>query len=255
MTPLSVFGNPMNIWKYFRHGEGILSSSAADMVFFGASSKEYVDTPDLQITSLTSAADRLLFTTVGKVTPEAFEHEVGVPMDYSIFAQGLLFGNCLQHPKERGSVTLRSTSVSDNPIVTYELMGNDYDLERLIKSIRILEDWLAAPSLASLQPQILPHRKLAQEFGYGTDEYWVEYIRRFITTLWHPVGTCAMGAKNDGKSVVNSRLQVWGFEGLRVADASIMPDISSGNTNAPTGLIGLKSVDIILKEHTGMAPY
>ena len=255
MTPLTIFGNPMNIWKYFRYGEGILSSSAADLVFFGASSKEYVDTPDLQIISLTSAADRQLFAAMGKVTPEAFEYEVGVPMDYSIFAQGLLFGNCLQHPDERGTVTLRSTSVSDTPVVTYELIGNDYDLKRLLKSVRILEEWLAAPSLASLQPQILPHRKLAQEFGYGTDEYWIQYIRRFIATLWHPVGTCAMGAENDGKSVVNSKLQVWGLERLRVADASIMPEITSGNTNVPTGLIGLKMVDTILKEHTGKTPY
>ena len=136
-----------------------------------------------------------------------------------------------------------------HPRINYDAFKDERDISRLIKIQRIVEEHLSAPPMKKLNAQVLYHDVLEKEFGRGTDTYWREYMRRFPAFCYHPVGTCRMGATNDGRSVVDSRLRVWGIEGLRVADASIMPEITSGNTNVPTGIIGLKMVDILLKDH------
>jgi choline dehydrogenase-like flavoprotein len=84
-----------------------------------------------------------------------------------------------------------------------------------------------------------------------SDQALVEYIRRVGTTIWHPVGTCKMG--RDAMAVVDDNLRIQGLSGLRVADASIMPTIVSGNTNAPCIMIGEKASDLIIAP-TGAAP-
>jgi choline dehydrogenase len=82
--------------------------------------------------------------------------------------------------------------------------------------------------------------------GADDDEAILNWARNTATTIYHPTGTCKMG--NDKRAVVNDRLQVHGVEGLRVADASIMPTITSGNTNAPAIMIGEKASEMVLKE-------
>jgi choline dehydrogenase len=158
-------------------------------------------------------------------------------------------GVILLHALTRGQVQLVSSDPSKHPKITYDAYKEDADVNRLIQGIRIAQALLNTSAVQSLQPQVLFHRLLEKEFGKDTDEYWTEYMRRFGQTLYHPVGTCRMGAANDGSSVVDSQLRVWGVQGLRVADASVMPRISSGNTNIPTALIGLKLVDTLLKEY------
>jgi choline dehydrogenase-like flavoprotein len=95
---------------------------------------------------------------------------------------------------------------------------------------------------------VSPQHTLATEFGFDSDEYWEEYMKRYGLTLYHPVGTCRMGKAGDADAVVDSHLRVLGVDNLRIADASIMPEISSGNTNSPTGVIGMKMAEILMKE-------
>ena len=179
---------------------------------------------------------------------QVFEEHVGKPVDYGIFAEGLVIAPVLLHPQSRGEVTLVSKDPMRHPIIDYDAFKDERDISRLTLTMRIIEEHLNAPSMKKLNAQILYHDVLAREFGKGTDAYWMEYMRRFPAFCYHPVGTCRMGT-SKGTSVVDSNLRVWGVEGLRVADASIMPEISSGNTNVPTGIIAMKMVEILLGQY------
>lgn len=86
------------------------------------------------------------------------------------------------------------------------------------------------------------------QLEFDSDDYWRCLLRHMATTLYHPVGTCSMGPNNDGTSVVDPRLRVHGVKNLRVIDASIMPKITSGNTNAPSIMIGHKGATMILED-------
>ena len=100
---------------------------------------------------------------------------------------------------------------------------------------------MTAPAMAPLQVT-----EIAPGPGGKTDEEILDWVRSAAETTYHPVGTCKMGA--DAMAVVDARLRVHGIEGLRIADASIMPTLTSGNTNAPSIMIGEKAADMVLRD-------
>lgn len=143
------------------------------------------------------------------------------------------------HPRSRGSVTIPSADPCAAPLVDPKFFSETEDMETLLRGLRFARQLLQAPSFAGLHgKEILPGPGLQQE------DQLQRYIRQSATTVYHPVGTCHMGQGLD--AVVDSELRVHGLQGLRVADASIMPSVPGGNTHAPVVMIGEKAADLVL---------
>jgi choline dehydrogenase-like flavoprotein len=148
---------------------------------------------------------------------------------------------CVLRPKSRGSVKLASSNAMDAPAIDPAFMTHADDVQRMVKGFKQMRRLLNQPALAGYAGKELAMSATAQ-----TDAQIEQFIRTYGDTIYHPVGTCRMG--NGATDVVNSRLQVHGLQGLRVVDASIMPQIVSGNTNAPTIMIAEKAADMIRED-------
>jgi len=252
---------PSTITDYLLHGQGLLSSSGCDLGYFGASSPEYEGRPDLQVHGMITAGDSNFFTDFLHL-PEFLMDDIGVPSDFGLFGQGITLGPTLLHPKARGEVRLRPSNPKQNatdanandrgyPIIEYELFHEEEDISRLIEGIRRIQTIMSQPAMAAHEPTLLHVGALSDRFGVDTDEYWQEYIKRVGMVVYHPVGTCKMGRVDDPTSVVDPELRVIGVSGLRIADASVMPDITSGNTQVPTAAIGVQMVRILKEKYMG----
>ena len=151
------------------------------------------------------------------------------------------FGLCMNvnRPKSRGEVRLYSANPLDRPMIDPRYLSDPDDLDLSVRGIRACLKIAKAAALGRLGArQTDPAPDADDEDGI------IRFIRRVATTIWHPAGTCRMGP--DAESVVDDRLRVHGIEGLRIADASIMPTLVSGNPNATCIMIGEKASDLIL---------
>ncbi|MEM6964581.1 MAG: GMC family oxidoreductase N-terminal domain-containing protein [Bacteroidota bacterium] len=146
----------------------------------------------------------------------------------------------LLQPKSRGYVTLRSDDPLAAPVVQPNFFEQKEDLMQLVKGVKMALEIMQQKSFD-------PYRKeIVAPMDSSSDEAIMEHIKRSVETVYHPVGTCKMG--NDDLAVVDNELRVHGVTNLRVVDASIMPTIVSGNTNAPTYMIAEKAADLILQK-------
>lgn len=151
---------------------------------------------------------------------------------------GFTAGVCVLHPEGRGSVKLRSTNPLEAPAIHLDFLGCEKDRAAALAGIKALRRVCAAPALQRFSPEeFLPGAQIQ------SDEDLLHAMAKMAGTIFHPVGTCKMGPGAD--AVVDARLRVHGIESLRVADASIMPTIISGNTNATAIMIGEKASDMI----------
>jgi len=146
---------------------------------------------------------------------------------------------CLARPEGRGRVSLRSARPEDPPVIRHCLLGSDGDVERIARGVEIAREILSQPAIAgSIELELRPGRDV-------TGAALRDYVRAASVPLYHPVGTCRMGS--DPASVVDPDLRVRGVEGLWIADASVMPRLPIGNTNATAIMIGEKASDHIIK--------
>ena len=146
---------------------------------------------------------------------------------------------CNLRPKSRGRVDIRSANPDDAPLIDPNYLSHPDDLKVAADAIRLTRRIVASPALQAFRPEeYLPGQDLQ------TEQQLYEAAARIGTTIFHPVGTCRMG--QDAQAVVDAQLRVHGVPGLRVADASIMPNIVSGNTCSPTLMIGEKAAQLIL---------
>jgi choline dehydrogenase len=148
---------------------------------------------------------------------------------------------CQLRPESRGSLRIKSADPAVPPAIRINYLATETDRTAFVEGIKMLRRILAAQALKPfVVDEVDPGPKIA------SDEQILNFCRQRGTTVYHPTSTCRMG--NDPLAVVDQRLRVRGIEGLRVVDASIMPDLMSGNTNAPTIMIAEKASDMILED-------
>jgi choline dehydrogenase-like flavoprotein len=202
-------------WR--RDRSGILTTNFAEACAFIKSAPD-VATPDVQ-----------LHFVIGKLIDHGRK---------PLFGHGYSCHACLLRPNSRGTVTLASADPRAAPAIDPAFLSAREDLDGLIRAFRQMRHLLQQPALAQLGGRELPASAAAQ-----TDAQIEAFIRSRADTIYHPVGTCRMGP--GAEDVVDAQLRVHGVQGLRVVDASVMPRIVSGNTNAPTIMIAEKAADLI----------
>ncbi len=148
---------------------------------------------------------------------------------------------CQLRPESRGEIGLRSADPFDDPTIHANYLSAEEDRRALLEGFKMTRDLAGQASLKAIAgAEYAPGAEVA------TDEQINAWIRAKAETIYHPVGTCRMGADGDAQAVVDDKLRLIGLSGLRVIDASVMPTLVSGNTNAPTIMIAEKAADLLL---------
>ncbi len=209
--------------RFTAQRSGILTSAIAEAGGFIKSDLE-VDRPDLQLHFIPAGMDDH-----GRNNRMLMNYAVSLHV-------------CILRPKSRGCVTLYDDKFSSSPKIHLNMLADEEDQKVMIKGIKRVRDILASEPLSHNNgEEILPGKSCE------SDEQILEFLKQKANTIYHPVGTCKMG--NDEMAVVDQTLKVHGINKLRVIDASIMPTLISGNTNAPTIMIAAKAADMILQEY------
>jgi choline dehydrogenase-like flavoprotein len=205
------------IFEWRRARSGMLTTNFAEAGGFIKSQPEEA-LPDLQ-----------LHFVIGKLVDHGRK---------TVFGHGYSCHVCLLRPKSRGSLTLASADPFAAPLIDPNFLAERDDVDRLIRGFKLMRGILQQPALAGYHG-----RESQASAGAQTDAQIEAFIRGHADTIYHPVGTCRMGS--GPMDVVDAQLRVRGVQGLRVVDASIMPSIVGGNTNAPVIAIAEKAADMI----------
>ena len=215
-------------WKQFKVGlqyilkrTGALTLAASQVTIFTRSNPN-VERPDIQFHFQPLSADK----------PGEGAHK------FSAFTSSV----CVLRPYSRGHLEIKSSDPLQHPKIHPNYLSDERDLQLAVDSIKVARSISSAPALA---PHIIEEYVPGSQ--YQTDEELRIAAREHSQTIYHPTSTCKMG--NDDMAVVDERLRVHGIKGLRVIDASIMPEIVSGNTNAPAIMIAEKGADMVLEDN------
>jgi len=183
------------------------------------------------------------FQTEGEQTPNLQIHIAPATVvrggKTRISGHGFTVNSTFLRPRSRGSLRLRSSNPADEPLIDPNYLADAYDREMALKSVRLIREVLKQEAIAPF----IAHERLPGDEALS-DQQIMAYVRQYACCDYHPVGTCKMG--DDDQAVVDAELKVHGLSALRVVDSSIMPVLTSGNTNAPTIMIGEKGADMIL---------
>lgn len=204
------------ILRWRRDGSGLISSPGAEGGAF-LKTDPALDKPDIQLHFVPGLVD---------------DHLRKIHIGFGISCHV-----CLLRPKSRGTVKLASSKPFDAPLINPNFLGDPEDAARLVKGAKIVDRILRAPALSDWRGKpVYTKDKMS-------DAEWEQHVRARTDTVYHPVGTCRAGT--DRMAVVDPQLRVHGINGLRVVDASVMPSLIGGNTNAPTIMIAERAADFI----------
>jgi choline dehydrogenase-like flavoprotein len=203
--------------KWWRTGRGMIATPFAEGAAF-LKTDPSLDRPDIQLHFVIAVVDN---------------HARRLHLGY-----GYSCHVCALRPHSRGTVTLQNADPMADPVIDPQFLSDRRDLETTIKGAKMTRQILQTEPLASYAK-----RELFAVKDHMSDAEWERHIRARADTIYHPVGTCKMGI--DDLAVVDPQLRVHGLTGLRVVDASVMPTLIGGNTNAPTIMIAEKCADMI----------
>jgi choline dehydrogenase len=206
-------------WRYLFSRRGMLSSNAAEAGGF-MRSLAGLDRPDVQFTFMVGMKES------ARTMPRR---------------HGLMCHVGLLRPATRGRLELASADPRAKPVMHARFLEDPRDVETLVRGVKEARRILGMPAMARYTSA-----ELAPGASVVTDAQLEAYVRQYTATTYHPVGTCKMGPASDPMAVVDAHLKVHGIDGLRVADASIIPDIIGGNTAAPSMMIGERAAAFIL---------
>jgi choline dehydrogenase-like flavoprotein len=210
-------------FDYLFNRQGVMSSNIAEAGGFARTSLAN-GVPDIQYHFLPA-----ILVDHGRTT--AFGYGYGIHV-------------CNLYPKSRGEIRLQSGTPGTPPVIDPRYLTHDDDKRVMIEGVRKAREIMAAKVFEQYQ---------SWEVGPGpeaqSDEEILDFIRAKAETIYHPIGTCKIGRDDDPMAVVDPELKVRGFKGLRVIDASVMPTLIGGNTNAPTIMIAEKAADMIKSAH------
>jgi choline dehydrogenase len=215
---VSLFGklNEENLALFKTDGQGPLTSNVAEAGGF-VRTRDGLDAPDVQF----------------HFVPGRFLSEGLVPGD----GHGFSLGACVVKPKSRGYVALGSPDPTAKPLIVHNYLAHEDDVASLVAGVRMGAEICATGPLAGLATDMI------EGPASDSDDDVLAHVRQHVMTIYHPVGTCRMG--DDDGAVVDRELRVRGVESLRVVDASVMPSVPRGNTNAPTIALAERAADLI----------
>jgi len=217
LTPRAALRGLKGVWDFHRRGQGMLTTNFAEGGAF-IRTRPGLGRPDVQLHFVNGLVD---------------DHARRLHYGY-----GMSCHVCALRPKSRGSVGLQSRDPRDPPRIDPDFLAEDEDVATMLAGVKQAREIMGGGPLDRFRGEEL-------YTGAATsDDELVNWMRRRCDTIYHPASTCRMGS--DAMAVVDDSLRVHGVEGLRVADASIMPTLIGGNTNAPTIMIGEKAADLVL---------
>ncbi|RZC37085.1 glucose dehydrogenase [FAD, quinone]-like, partial [Asbolus verrucosus] len=239
--------NPIDVLNYLFNGRGpfTVPGGAEALAFIQTKFAKVEDYPDIELVLGAGALNGDLYGSLRSL--------LGIPQSlfdkvYAPYAEIPAFGiaSVLMRPKSRGRVLIKDSNPLHWPILVPNYFESDEDVAVMVEGIKmaisIAESRHFQKYNATLNKIPFPG---CENIPFGSDIYWACAVRRVATTLGHQVGTCKMGPRSDPEAVVDAELRVYGIQGLRVVDGSIMPNVIAGHTNAAIMMIGEKASDMI----------
>lgn len=237
--------------EYFKHFDGPMASAGAiESLAFIETNETYNKNgyPDIEFMQLAGALD------LDPVLKRNFglRDDVYDAIYKDIIESGVstfMVLPMIMRPKSRGRIKLRSTNPFDPPVILPNYFSDPHDIDVSVRGIRRLIELSKTQAMRKINAKFVSKPVPGcEKFEYDSDEYWECYTRHLTFTIYHYCGTAKMGPKSDKRAVVDPQLKVYGIRGLRVVDASIMPEIVTGHTNAPTIMIAEKAADLVKNE-------
>ncbi|KAK6190335.1 hypothetical protein SNE40_002225 [Patella caerulea] len=243
----SSINKTQSLWalaQYLTTKTGVLTAPGGiESLAFITTDPKTPEYPDLQIHAVHLMTNEEMLHDIAALDLKYADHVSGIDG-----INGFILVYTLLRPKSHGTVRLNSTDAMQHPVIDPRYLENKEDVDSLLRGVRFSQKLATTKTFKSQGTEFFhkPFSPCLEKSKFDSDEYWRCYLGYFNLAVYHPTGTCKMGRTEDPTTVVDPQLRVKGIHGLRIADASIMPSIVSGNTNAPCIMIGEKAADMIL---------